>query len=210
MVTGWLCPQSHHNEGRVRRQGALLCCAYVSKIWDKKKKHQQILPFFTMIEHQLVLIIALILAICLLIMVSQRVKVAYPIMLVLGGVAMSFIPGMPRFNINPDLIFLVFLPPILYDAAYNNSWKELWRWRRIIGSFAFIVVFITALVVGFIANTFIPGFSVALGFLLGGIVSPPRCRVGSRHYEICKDAKAYICHSGRREFVQRCQFAHHR
>ena len=59
-----------------------------------------------MIEHQLVLIIALILAICLLIMVSQRVKVAYPIMLVLGGVAMSFIPGMPRFNINPDLIFL--------------------------------------------------------------------------------------------------------
>ena len=126
-----------------------------------------------MIEHQLVLIIALILAICLLIMVSQRVKVAYPIMLVLGGVAMSFIPGMPRFNINPDLIFLVFLPPILYDAAMNNSWKELWRWRRIIGSFAFIVVFITALVVGFIANTFIPGFSVALGFLLGGIVSPP-------------------------------------
>lgn len=126
-----------------------------------------------MIEHQLVLIIALILAICVLIMVSQRVKVAYPIMLVLGGVAMSFIPGMPRFNINPDLIFLVFLPPILYEAAYYNSWKELWRWRRIIGSFAFIVVFITALVVGFIANTFIPGFSVALGFLLGGIVSPP-------------------------------------
>ena len=126
-----------------------------------------------MIEHQLVLIIALILAICLLIMVSQRVKVAYPIMLVLGGVAMSFIPGMPRFNINPDLIFLVFLPPILYDAAMSNSWKELWRWRRVIGSFAFIVVFITALVVGFIANTFIPGFSVALGFLLGGIVSPP-------------------------------------
>lgn len=126
-----------------------------------------------MIEHQLVLIIALSFATCLLIMVSQRVKVAYPIMLVLGGVAMSFIPGMPRFNINPDLIFLVFLPPILYEAAYYNSWKELWRWRRIIGSFAFIVVFITALVVGFIANTFIPGFSVALGFLLGGIVSPP-------------------------------------
>ena len=56
-----------------------------------------------MIEHQLVLIIALILAICVLIMVSQRVKVAYPIMLVLGGVAMSFIPGMPRFNIQSRL-----------------------------------------------------------------------------------------------------------
>lgn len=80
---------------------------------------------------------------------------------------------MPRLRIHPDVIFLVFLPPILYEAAAANSWKELWHWRRIIGSFAFIVVFITALVVGYIANTFIPGFSVALGFLIGGIVSPP-------------------------------------
>ena len=126
-----------------------------------------------MIEHQLIVSILLIVAICLLVMVSQRIKVAYPIMLVLGGIMLSFIPGIPSLRINPDVIFLVFLPPILYDAAVSNSWKELWRWRRIIGSFAFIVVFITALVVGYIANTFIPGFSVALGFLLGGIVSPP-------------------------------------
>ena len=163
-----------------------------------------------MIEHQLVLIIALILAICVLIMVSQRIKVAYPIMLVLGGVAMSFIPGMPRFNINPDLIFLVFLPPILYEAAYYNSWKELWRWRRIIGSFAFIVVFITALVVGIYSQHLYSGFLGGLRFFVGWHCFAPRCRVGSRHYEICKDAKAYIGHSGRREFVQRCQFAHHR
>ncbi|MFC2490231.1 MAG: cation:proton antiporter, partial [Prevotella sp.] len=126
-----------------------------------------------MIEHQLIVSILLVVAICLLVMVSQRIKVAYPVMLVLGGIALSFIPGMPRLHINPDVIFLVFLPPILYEAAVANSWKELWRWRRIIGSFAFIVVFITALVVGYIANTFIPGFSVALGFLIGGIVSPP-------------------------------------
>ena len=126
-----------------------------------------------MIEHHLIVSILLIVAICLLVMVSQRIKVSYPIMLVLGGIMLSFIPGIPSLRINPDVIFLVFLPPILYDAAVSNSWKELWRWRRVIGSFAFIVVFITALVVGYIANTFIPGFSVALGFLLGGIVSPP-------------------------------------
>ena len=106
-------------------------------------------------------------------MVSHRIKVAYPVMLVLGGIALSFVPGMPRLRIHPDYDILVFLPPILYEAAAANSWKELWHWRRIIGSFAFIVVFITALVVGYIANTFIPGFSVALGFLIGGIVSPP-------------------------------------
>lgn len=126
-----------------------------------------------MIEHQLIVSILLIVAICLLLMVSHRIKVAYPVMLVLGGIALSFVPGMPRLRIHPDMIFLVFLPPILYEAAVANSWKELWHWRRIIGSFAFIVVFITALVVGYIANTFIPGFSVALGFLIGGIVSPP-------------------------------------
>ena len=126
-----------------------------------------------MIEHQLLVSIALVVAICLLVMVSKHIKVAYPILLVLGGIALSFIPGIPRLHIDPDVIFLVFLPPILYEAAVANSWKELWRWRRIIGSFAFIVVFITALVVGYIANTFITGFSVALGFLIGGIVSPP-------------------------------------
>ena len=92
-----------------------------------------------MIEHQLIVSILLIVAICLLVMVSQRIKVAYPIMLVLGGIMLSFIPGIPSLRINPDVIFLVFLPPILYDAAVSNSWKELWRWRRVIGSFAFIL-----------------------------------------------------------------------
>jgi monovalent cation/hydrogen antiporter len=62
---------------------------------------------------------------------------------------------------------------LLYEAAWAISWKELWRWRRIIGSFAFVVVFLTAMSVALIANHFIPGFSLALGFLLGGIVSPP-------------------------------------
>ena len=76
-----------------------------------------------MIEHQLIVSILLIVAICLLVMVSQRIKVAYPIMLVLGGIMLSFIPGIPSLRINPDVIFLVFLPPILYDAAVSNSWK---------------------------------------------------------------------------------------
>ena len=163
-----------------------------------------------MIEHQLVLIIALILAICLLIMVSQRVKVAYPIMLVLGGVAMSFIPGMPRFNINPDLIFLVFLPPILYEAAYYNSWKELWRWRRIIRFVCLYRGVYHGPCCGIYSQHLYSGFLGGLRFFVGWHCFAPRCRVGSHHYEICKGAKAYIGHSGRREFVQRCQFAHHR
>ena len=124
-------------------------------------------------EHNVILAVILILIICLLTMLSNKIKVAYPILLILAGLLLGFIPDMPKIEIDPELIFLVFLPPILYEAAVNNSWKELWRWRRIICSFAFVVVVITASVVAFIANQFIPGFSIALGFLLGGIVSPP-------------------------------------
>jgi len=117
--------------------------------------------------------LALIIIIILLIMLANKIKVAYPVLLVLAGLAISFIPGIPTIEIEPELIFLIFLPPLLYEAAWASSWKELWRWRRIVLSFAFIVVFFTAIIVAFAANYFIPGFSLALGFLLGGIVSPP-------------------------------------
>ncbi len=119
------------------------------------------------------LFLAAILAIVFLIMLANKIKVAYPILLVVAGLLISFVPGMPVLHIEPDLIFIIFLPPLLYEAAWAISGKELWKWRRIIGSFAFVVVFFTALSVAFVANAFIPGFSLALGFLLGGIVSPP-------------------------------------
>lgn len=117
--------------------------------------------------------LALIVAIVLLIMLAEKIKVAYPIVLVVAGLLISFIPGIPVLHIAPELIFIIFLPPLLYDAAFTISWKELWRWRRIILSFAFIVVFLTASSVAIIANSFIPGISLTLGFLLGGIISPP-------------------------------------
>lgn len=115
----------------------------------------------------------IILIIVLIIMVANRIKVAYPVLLVVAGLLISFVPGIPALKIDPELIFIIFLPPLLYEAAWAISWKELWRWRRIICSFAFVVVFLTAISVAIVANSFIPGFSLALGFLLGGIVSPP-------------------------------------
>ncbi len=117
--------------------------------------------------------LALIVAIVLLIMLAQRIRIAYPIVLVLAGLAFSFLPGLPSIQIDPELIFIIFLPPLLYEAAWNTSWKELWRWRRIITSFAFLIVFVSAFSVALVAVHFIPGFTLALGFLLGGIVSPP-------------------------------------
>ncbi len=118
-------------------------------------------------------LLAMIAAIVLLNMWAAKLKIAYPILLVIGGLLISFIPGLPVVKINPDLIFLFFLPPLLFEASWSVSFKEMRKWWRIITSFAFLVVFFTALSVAVVTNYYIPGFTIALGFLLGGIVSPP-------------------------------------
>lgn len=118
-------------------------------------------------------LLAMIAAIVLLEMWATKLRVAYPILLVIAGLLISFIPALPRVRINPDLIFFIFLPPLLFEASWSISFKEMKKWWRIIGSFAFLVVFFTALSVAVVANHVIPGFTIALGFLLGGIVAPP-------------------------------------
>jgi Na+/H+ antiporter len=118
-------------------------------------------------------LLAMIAAIVLLNMWANKLKIAYPVLLVIAGLLVSFISGLPRVRINPDLIFFIFLPPLLFEASWTISFKEMKKWWRIIGSFAFLVVFFTALSVAVVATHFIPGFTIALGFLLGGIISPP-------------------------------------
>jgi monovalent cation/hydrogen antiporter len=115
----------------------------------------------------------LILMILALVMMANRLRVAYPIVLVLGGLALSFTTALSHVTIDPELVFFIFLPPLLYEAAWQTSWKQFWKWRRVITSFAFPIVIITSCVIAFVSSTFIPGFTLALGFLLGGIISPP-------------------------------------
>ena len=117
--------------------------------------------------------IFLILIVVGLVMTAQKLRVAYPIILVLGGLALSFTGSFSAIIIEPDLVFLIFLPPLLYEAAWQTSWKEFWKWRRVIMSFAFPIVILTSTVVAVVSRAMIPGFTWALGFLLGGIVSPP-------------------------------------
>ena len=126
-----------------------------------------------MIHHNILILLGLIFAMALLYMLSQKLRVSYPIFLVLGGLVIGFVPGIPQFSLSPDLVFLVFLPPLLYEAAWFTSWNNFWRWKRAISSLAFGLVFITSSVVALVANAFIPGFTLPLGFLLGGIISPP-------------------------------------
>lgn len=124
-------------------------------------------------EHAFILYISLILIILFLVMLAEKLRVAYPIVLVIGGLLLSIYSGIPPISIDPEMIFFIFLPPLLYEAAWFTSWKDMWRMRRVIGSFAFIIVILTSLVVAVVSSSLIPGFTLALGFLLGGIVSPP-------------------------------------
>lgn len=117
--------------------------------------------------------IYLILIILALVMLANKLRLAYPIVLVLGGLALSFTAQFSNITIDPELVFFIFLPPLLYEAAWQVSWKEFWKWRRVITGFAFPIVIITSCVIAFVSNWLIPGFTLALGFLLGGIISPP-------------------------------------
>lgn len=124
-------------------------------------------------HNQLLLILGLLFAMALLYMLSRKLRVPYPIFLVIGGLLIGFIPGIPRIMIDPDIIFLVFLPPLLYEAAWFTSWHEFWERKRSIAFFAFGLVILTSIAVAYFSSAIIPGFTLALGFLLGGIISPP-------------------------------------
>jgi len=117
--------------------------------------------------------IFLILIILALVMLANKLRLAYPIVLVLGGLLVSFTSAFSHITIDPDLVFFIFLPPLLYEASWQTSWKQFWKWRRVITGFAFPIVIITSCVVAFVSRMLIPGFTLALGFLLGGIISPP-------------------------------------
>jgi Na+/H+ antiporter len=124
-------------------------------------------------HHSVIQYTCLLFIIVFVVMLAQKLKIAYPILLVLVGLPLGFLPFLKGIEIEPDLIFVIFLPPLLYEAAWNTSWKDFWKWRRVISSFAFPVVILTSCVVAYISSSIIPGFTVAAGFLLGGIVSPP-------------------------------------
>lgn len=126
-----------------------------------------------MLQDNLLLIISLLLVVSMLTMLSNKLRISYPILLVVAGLGIGFIPGVPAVTLQPDLVFVIFLPPLLYAAAWNTSWNDFWRNRRPIFMLAFGLVIFTATAIAFTAHALIPGFSLPLGFLLGAIISPP-------------------------------------
>ncbi|MDP3091862.1 MAG: Na+/H+ antiporter [Nitrospira sp.] len=123
--------------------------------------------------HQLEIIILLLAVVLLLTTVAQKLVVPYPILLVIGGLILGLIPGIPTVTLSPDLVFLVFLPPILWAAAYFTSWREFKENLRPISWLAVGLVLATTAAVAAVARAVLPGLGWAEAIALGAIVSPP-------------------------------------
>ncbi|MDN5698343.1 MAG: cation:proton antiporter, partial [Rubrobacter sp.] len=116
-------------------------------------------------------LIFLLAAAALLAQLAMVMKIPYPVFLVLGGVAISFIPGLPDLEIPPEVIFLVFLPPLLHASAYSSSPLDLRAHLRPILLLAIGLVLLTAGVVAVVAH-YVVGLPWAAAFVLGGILAP--------------------------------------
>jgi len=103
---------------------------------------------------------------------ARKLGTPYPIVLVLAGLLLSFVPGIPRITLNPDVIFFVVLPPLLYSAAWLTSWREFSYNLVSILFLAFGLVFFTVLGVAWLAPWFFSGLDWRMGFVLGAVVAP--------------------------------------
>jgi monovalent cation/hydrogen antiporter len=119
-----------------------------------------------------VLVIGLFVAVAGLGALSRAVGVPYPIALVLGGLVLGLVPGLPRVELQPELVLVIFLPPLLYSSAFFASLRDMRRDLRSISLLAIGLVLATAVVVAVVAHALIGGLSWAAAFALGAIVSP--------------------------------------
>ena len=123
--------------------------------------------------HQLEVVILLLGIVLALTTLAQKLVVPYPILLVIGGLVLGVVPGLPVVTVQPDLVFLVFLPPILWAAAYFTSWREFRYNLRPISLLAVGLVLATTAAVACVARLLFPGMGWAEAIALGAIVSPP-------------------------------------
>ncbi|MEA2321590.1 MAG: monovalent cation/hydrogen antiporter [Solirubrobacteraceae bacterium] len=122
--------------------------------------------------HDIEFLMMLLLAIALLAQLAGRLHVPYPVFLVLGGLAIALIPGSPRIQLEPDVVFLVFLPPLLYAAALTASPRDLRSQSGRIALLAIALVVLTVIAVAAVARLLIGVMSWPMAFVLGAVLAP--------------------------------------
>jgi monovalent cation/hydrogen antiporter len=123
--------------------------------------------------HQAEIIVLLFAAVAVLAVVACKLRLPYPIVLVISGLALSFVPRLPEVKLNPNTVFYFILPALVYPAALFTSWRDFRRNLRTILLLAIGLVLTTMVAVAWIAHAVVPGLPWAAAFALGAIVSPP-------------------------------------
>ncbi len=105
--------------------------------------------------------------------VAERLRFPFPILLVIAGLGIGLSPGLPEMGLDPQLVLMIFLPPLLYTAAWNFPWEDFRAHLLPIFVLAVGLVFATIVCVAYAAHWLIPGMTLATGYVLGAIISPP-------------------------------------
>lgn len=116
--------------------------------------------------------VGLMLAVAVLALVARKINISYPILFVAAGLLLGLVPNLPKVRLEPELIFLFVLPPLLYPAALFTSWRDFRVNLRPIGLLAIGLVLFTTVVVAYLAHYYM-AMPLASGFVLGAIISPP-------------------------------------
>ncbi len=125
-----------------------------------------------MVVHNVESILILLLAAALLVRVAEFGKIPAPIVLVLGGLGIALIPGLPEVELDPEVIFLVFLPPLVYAAGWRTSPLELRALMRPLALLSVGLVFLTAGAVAVVAHALVPELGWAGAAVLGAVLAP--------------------------------------
>src|SRR5438128_9240050 len=123
------------------------------------------------ISRIIILILGLLVAMVFLCIMAPRLGIPYPVVLVLGGLLLGFVPGLPRFTLDPDVVFLLFLPPLLSSSAWLTSWRDFRANLRPISQLALGLVLLTTVVVAVVGHMLIPVLLWAVAFVLVAIAS---------------------------------------
>jgi monovalent cation/hydrogen antiporter len=122
--------------------------------------------------HEQLILMGLLIAIAALLVVAPILHVPYPIFLVLGGLALGFVPGGPTIELPPEVVLIAVLPPLLYSSAFFTSLRELRANMRPIGALAIGLVILTTCAVAVVAHMWVDDMSWAAAFVLGAAVAP--------------------------------------
>src|ERR1700760_583417 len=122
--------------------------------------------------NQAEVICTLLIVVAALAILAKKLELPYPVLLVIGGLALGFVPGLPQIELRPDVVFLFLLPPLLYPAAVYTSWRDFRANLRPILFLAIVLVLVTMTATAFVFH-YLVGLPLAVGFVFGALISPP-------------------------------------